>query len=62
MVRVENCLLNDYHSLFDIQGINIRLNDIVLILSDYLCWLSGEGVSGMWFGADYGKSSTVAEI
>jgi hypothetical protein len=46
---------------FDIQYINIRFSDNVLILSDYLCWLSGEGDLGMSFGADSGKSSTLTK-
>ena len=44
------------------KDINIRFNDNVLILSDYLCWLFAEGDLGMSFGADSGKSSTLTEI
>jgi len=60
VVRVENWLLSEIHSLFDIQDINIRFND-VLIPSNYFCWLFGEGDLGMSFGADSGKSSTLTE-
>jgi len=34
----------------------------MLILSDYLCWLSGKGDLRMSFGADSGKSSTLTKI
>jgi hypothetical protein len=66
VVRVENWLLNEIQSRFDKQDINIRFNDNVLIVSDYLCWLASwlscEGNLGVSFGADSGKSSTLTEI
>jgi hypothetical protein len=62
VVRVENWLLNEIHSLFVMQDINIRFNDNVLILSDYLCWLFEEGDLGMSFGVDSSKSSMLTEI
>ena len=59
---LKNWLLIEFHSLFDIQDINIRFNDNVFILSNYLCWMSGEGDVGMSFGVYSGKSSTLTEI
>jgi uncharacterized protein YutD len=40
VIRVENWLFNEIQSLFDKQDINIRFNDNVLIVYDYLCWLA----------------------